>query len=67
MALVTWGLGPGGGGGTSYTMRAFHTVFPTGFVYWTVSGTPDSAGAYAPYPAVELTGILIFRAFIPGA
>lgn len=67
MSLVTWGLGPGGGGQTSYTMRAYHTVAPVGYVYWTVEGAPDDTGASAPYPAVDLTDIIIWREFIPAA
>lgn len=66
MSLVTWGLGPSGGG-TSYTMRAYHVVAPVGYVYWTVEGAPDNAGANAPYPAVDLTDIVVFREFIPAA
>ena len=67
MSLVTWGLGPGGGGEASFVMRAYHTVGPVGYVYWTVSGAPDSAGAQAPYPAIDLIDIVVIREFIPTA
>jgi hypothetical protein len=65
MSLVTWGLGPSGGGDPIFTMRAFHTVFPTGYVYWTVSGVPDSGAASAPYPAIELADIVVVREALP--
>jgi hypothetical protein len=66
MSLVTWGLGPGGGE-PKFVMRAYHTVGPLGYVYWTVEGAPDSAGASAPYPAIELIDIVVIREFIPAA
>lgn len=67
MSLVTWGLGPGGGGETSYVMRAYHTVGPIGYVYWTVSGAPDGAAASAPYPAIELIDVVVIREHTPTA
>lgn len=59
--LVAYGLGAGGGG-LAYVMRAFHTIFPTGHVYWTVEqDAPDAAADFAPYPAVDLMDIVILR------
>jgi hypothetical protein len=64
---VTYGLGAGGGGASvSFVMRAFHTIFPTGFVYWTVPNVPDSAGAFGPYPAIDLADIVVIREYVPG-
>jgi len=66
MSLVTYGLGAtGGGGAVSFVMRAFHTIFPTGHVYWTVANVPDSIAAFAPYPAIELVDIVVIREYIP--
>ena len=66
MSLVTYGLGAtGGGAALSFVMRAFHTVFPTGYVYWTVLNTPDATAAFAPYPAIELTDIVVLRESTP--
>lgn len=67
MSLVTFGLGPSGGSDPQYTMRAYHTVSPVGYVYWTVTGAPDGSAAQAPYPAIELTDIIILRSFLPTA
>jgi hypothetical protein len=69
MSLVTYGLGPGGEAPSTsnFVMRAFHTVFPTGHVYWTVVGAPDAAAEHAPYPAGELTDIVVIREIVPGA
>lgn len=66
MSLVTWGLGPGGGE-TKYVMRAYHTIVPIGYVYWTVEGAPDGTGAQAPYPAVDLIDIVVIRSYVPAA
>lgn len=66
MSLVSWGLGPGGGE-AQFVMRAFHTVGPIGYVYWTVFGAPDGTGASAPYPAIDLIDIVVIREFIPAA
>lgn len=41
-----------------FLMRAYHTVAPIGYVYWTVEQAPDTAGAQAPYPVIELTDII---------
>jgi len=43
----------------NHVMRAFHTVFPTGHVYWTVPNAPDESAAFAPYPAIELNDLVI--------
>jgi hypothetical protein len=51
--------------GLNFVMRAFHTVYPTGHVYWTVSGVPDATAEHAPYPAGELTDIVVIREFMP--
>lgn len=67
--VLTQGLGPGGAGGstTRYIMRAYHTVSPIGYVYWSVDDAPDSGGTQAPYPPNELTDIVIARSFIPAS
>lgn len=46
---------------STYIMRAYHTVSPLGFVYWEVTGTPDTSAAYAPYPSGQLTDTIIFE------
>jgi hypothetical protein len=48
-------------------MRAYHTVGPIGYVYWTVSGAPDGAAASAPYPAIELIDVVVIREHTPTA
>lgn len=65
--VLTQGLGPGGEGGSEFRfiMRAYHTVSPIGYVYWSVDGVPDGSGDEAPYPPGELNDIVIARAFIP--
>ena len=49
-----------------FVMRAFHTVFPTGYVYWTVPNVPDGAALLAPYPAIELNDIVVYRTLDSG-
>lgn len=58
MSMVTEGLGPAGND-PDYLMRAFHTVSPIGYVYWTVEVQPDEEGLLAPYPSDELTDIVV--------
>lgn len=58
MSLVTYGLGAGGAAPLQFLMRAYHTIAPIGYVYWTVENVPDTAGAQAPYPAIELVDII---------
>lgn len=41
-----------------YYMRGYHTTNPVGYVNWVVNNTPDTTGAYSPYPGV-LTNIII--------
>ena len=67
MSLVTWGLGPGGGGEAKFVMRAWHITVPIGYVYWTVDGAPDGTGAQAPYPSGELQDIVVVREYIPSS
>ena len=50
-----------------FVMRAFHTVFPTGHVYWTVPTAPDGGGLLAPFPAIELADIVVFRTIEGGS
>jgi len=67
VSLVTYGLGAAGGAAVvNYVMRAFHTVFPTGHVYWTVPTMPDAIAAFAPYPLIELVDIVVIREYVPG-
>jgi len=53
MSLATYGLGlttpP-----LVFLMRAYHTVVPTGYFYWTVEETPDTTGTQSGYPTIEL-------------
>ena len=62
MSLVTQGLGPGSAA-LQFLMRAYHTVGPIGYVYWEVTGTPDPAGTFAPYPAIDLLDIVTAYAY----
>lgn len=66
MSLVTYGLGPGGAE-PKFVMRAYHTIAPIGYVYWTVDGAPDGTAAQAPYPAIELIDIVVVRSYLPAA
>ncbi len=52
--------------GPTYTMRAYHTVAPVGYVYWDSPGEPDDEAAVAPYPPGELTDIVVIREVLPG-
>ena len=57
--VITQGLGQN----RVYLMRAYHTSSPIGYVYWEVD-TPDTTGAFAPYPANTLTNIITARSFV---
>jgi hypothetical protein len=50
---------------TRFVMRAFHIVVPIGHLYWFVDGAPDIGATQAPYPAGELTDIVVVREFVP--
>lgn len=61
--LVTYGLGVGGvippAGSFSYLMRAYKFTAPTQFVYWQVEDAPDATATFAPFPAGELSDIVV--------
>ncbi len=42
-----------------FTMRAFKTTIPTGFVYWDVEDEPDLTGDQSPYPPADLSDIVV--------
>jgi hypothetical protein len=66
MSLITQGLGPGEPP-LQFLMRAFHTTVPIGYVYWITNVEPDTTGAFAPYPALQLTDIITAFAYPPEA
>ncbi len=51
--------------GATYTMRAYHTAAPVGYVYWESPGLPDEEAEHAPYPAVDLADIVVMREQLP--
>ena len=42
-----------------YVMRAFKTTAPTGHVYWSVVGAPDTTGAQSGYNPSDLSAITV--------
>ncbi len=44
---------------TQYYMRAFKTSDPTGYVTWSVVGSPDDTGTSSGYSPSELSNIVI--------
>lgn len=47
-----------------YTMRAFKTSNPTGFVFWTVQDEPDLTGTESPYLPGVLQNIVINSTYV---
>lgn len=65
MSLVTYGLGASGGGGGAFLMRAFRSL-SSNYVYWVSENEPDPSAAGAPYPAIELSDIVVASVYVSG-
>jgi len=42
-----------------YVMRGYHSVAPTGHIYWTVPTNPDFGAVFAPYPTIEMNDTIV--------